>query len=360
MNDNTFRPILFVLQDENDRCRYDDLVKSEPNILIFDNIQSQLRELVKVENPSKNPTEQEFEQLIADHLHGRDIGSYGVWAYYPWSKRLIHVLPEDEFIAVRTNRNQNKVTATEQKTLQSKCAGIIGLSVGQSIALTMAMERTCGTLKLADFDLVELSNLNRIRTGLHNLEVSKVFIAAREIAEIDPFIQVEIFEEGLTDDNMNDFFDGAQKLDLLVEVCDSLDVKLKCRIEARKRQIPVVMETNDRCMLDIERFDIEPERAILHGLVNDEDIAAVGQLNGRQRMELVLKIVDGQNLSASMKSSFAEVGKTLRSWPQLASSVTLGAGVTTDVVRRLLLNEDIKSGRRYFDIEQILPQYVLY
>jgi len=50
-------------------------------------------------------------------------------------------------------------------------------------------------LRLADFDTAELSNLNRIRTGSHNLGLNKTVIAAREIVEIDPFIKVKIFIE---------------------------------------------------------------------------------------------------------------------------------------------------------------------
>ena len=33
------------------------------------------------------------------------------------------------------------------------------------------------------------------------------------------------------------------------------------------------MDTSDRGMLDIERFDLEPERSIFHGLVEHLDIA---------------------------------------------------------------------------------------
>ena len=88
----------------------------------------------------------------------------------------------------------------------------------------MAIERICGELRLADFDTAELSNLNRLRTGVYNLGVLKTIIAAREIMEIDPFLKVAVFHEGLTQQNMPDFFTGGKKLDILVEVCDGLDI----------------------------------------------------------------------------------------------------------------------------------------
>jgi len=43
----------------------------------------------------------------------------------------------------------------------------------------------------------------------------------------------------------------------VIEECDSLDMKFLVREAARDRQIPVIMETSDRGVLDVERFDLE-------------------------------------------------------------------------------------------------------
>ncbi|MBC7744070.1 MAG: ThiF family adenylyltransferase, partial [Flavobacterium sp.] len=260
---------LFRLNNVDDKYKFDKLINEDKNIRVFDQIENQLRELIKCSSPSIRIRPEEYTDLIKTHLNGTEIFNYGVWVYYPWSNNLVHILDENEFIKLRTNRNCNKITFQEQSILSQKKIGIIGLSVGQSIALTMAMERTCGEIRLADFDTAELSNLNRLRTGLHNLGILKTVIAAREIAEIDPFIIVKIFNDGLTTQNMDSFFLEDGKLDILVEVCDGLDIKIASRLKARKLQIAVVMDTNDRGMLDVERFDLEPKRPIFHGLIDD-------------------------------------------------------------------------------------------
>ena len=77
--------------------------------------------------------------------------------------------------------------------------------MGQSVAVTIALERTCGELNIADYDILELSNLNRIRTGVCNLNLLKTIAVAREIAEIDPFIKVNCYHEGITENNIEDF-----------------------------------------------------------------------------------------------------------------------------------------------------------
>lgn len=264
------------------------------------------------------------------------------------------MLDEKEFVEVRTNRNKYKITDNEQKDLATKIIGIIGLSVGQSIALTLAMERTCGQLRLADFDTAELSNLNRLRTGVHNLGLRKTIIAAREIAEIDPYIDVKIYNEGITDENINDFFTKDGKLDILVEVCDGLDIKVISRFKARELRIPVVMDTNDRGMLDVERFDLDHERPIFHGLAGDLDPKKIKGLSNEDKVPYILKMIGAETISTRLKASMMEVEQSINTWPQLASSVTLGGGMTTDVCRRILLDQYHESGRYYVDLDQII------
>src|ERR1700760_2418658 len=178
-----FKPLLLRLNKPDDKKAYDTLFADNKVLFVHDELYGQLQELIKSLNPSIRIKPADYAAYITEHLQGQDIAAYGVWAYYPWSRRMIHILDEEEFIEVRTNRNQYKITRKERDTLATKKIGIIGLSVGQSISLTLSMERGYGELRLADFDTLELSNLNRIRTGVHNLGVPKVVIAAREIAE---------------------------------------------------------------------------------------------------------------------------------------------------------------------------------
>jgi hypothetical protein len=351
---NVYKPILLKLDNFNDKAIFNRLFEDAKVIAVCDELYGQLQELIKIKNPSITIPQEEFPIHINKHLAGKDIQEYGVWVYYPWNQKLVHLLDEDEFIEVRTNRNRNKITTEEQDKLKTKKIGIVGLSVGQSIALTIAMERICGELRLADFDTAELSNLNRIRTGVYNLGLNKTIIAAREILEIDPFLNVKIFSDGLHDSNMDDFFWGGDKLDLFIEVCDGLDVKIASRFKAREFKIPVIMDTNDRGMLDVERFDIEPNRPILHGLADGLDSESVKDLTNEEKIPYILKMIGADTMSIRLKASMVEVKKTINTWPQLASSVTLGGAVTTDICRRILLDQFHDSGRYYVDLDEII------
>lgn len=352
-NQFPYKPIFFRYSDSEDRNALNELKNSNHVAFIFDEIDRQIAELIRCRYPM-GTNDADAVTIRKEILNNKSEEEYGVWVYYPWRKTLVHTLDEKEFIEVRTNRNQLKITREEHQLLATKKIGVIGLSVGQSIALTLAMERVCGTLRLADFDTLDLSNMNRLRTGIFNISIPKVVIAAREIAEIDPFLKVEIFPEGATDSNFNDFLKGEGGLDLLVEVCDSFEVKIKSRLKARAAQIPVVMDTNDKGMLDIERFDLEPSRPLFHGLAEGLDEVNISTLSPEEKMSYLMKIVNAANLSDRMKSSLPEINKSLASWPQLASEVFLGGAITTTVCREILLGRDVASGRHYMDVEHLI------
>lgn len=351
---NIYQPSFFRISQQEDHQALNDLLATGNIRIIHDNFEEQLKELLKIQHPTIKLTPADYERLIKERLAGQDPDTHGVWVYYPWNQKLVHLLDKDDFIEVRTNRNRYKITLDEQQSLQEKVIGIVGLSVGHSIALTIAMERICGELRLADFDTAELSNLNRLRTPLYNLGVNKTVIAAREIAEIDPFLSVKIFNDGLLASNMDSFFVGDRKLDLFIEVCDGLDIKIQSRYKARELGIPVVMDTNDRGMLDVERFDLEPQRPVLHGLADGLDPNNIKDLTNEQKVPYILKMIGADTISTRLKASMLEVEQSINTWPQLASSVTLGGALTTDVCRRILLDQYHESGRYYIDLEDLV------
>jgi molybdopterin/thiamine biosynthesis adenylyltransferase len=351
-----FRPLIFDINNSTQKKELESLLKDTEAIQVFDEISSQLRELIKIRNPKQILTESDYTESLRTFEMDGSFDHIGNWVYYPWSQRLVHLLGKDEFIELRTSRNLYKITPEERSILQQKAIGVIGLSVGQMIAITMVMERICAEIRLADFDALELSNMNRIRTSLSNLGIPKVIIAAREIAEIDPYIEVKIFKEGITEDNIDLFLLEGGKLDVLVEECDGLDVKILSRVRARAMGIPVVMETNDRGMIDIERFDLNPSLPLLHGLIpeNMQNLESLRNLSNQEKVPLLGAMVGIDKISERMKLSLAEMGKTIGTWPQLASSVVLGGAMVTDVCRKILLQQLQITGRFYVDFDQII------
>ena len=277
------------------------------------------------------------------------------WAYYPWRRAVVAVLGPLGFRALRLDRNRNNITTQEQARLRALTVGVAGLSVGQIIAHTLAAQGLCGGIRLADFDELELSNLNRVPATVFDLGLNKAHVAARRIAELDPYLRVDVCAAGITVDTVDAFLDG---LDIVVEECDSLEMKAVLRIGARDRHIPVLMATSDRGMVDVERFDQEPERPILHGLLGQLDLGLLPGMSSREKIPHMLRHLDAERISPRTAASLIEIDRTLSTWPQLASDVGIGASALAEAVRRIGLGEPLRSGRCRIDIGWALDQLV--
>src|SRR3984885_12807933 len=306
-------------------------LRADPVIEFIDHREEQLEELRRL-RPPPDP------ELVAEPCR---------WAYYPWRRTVVAVLGPRAFRAVRLDRNRNLITAEEQARLGSLRIGVAGLSVGHIIAHTLAAQGMCGELRLADFDPIALSNLNRVPATLLDLGLNKAEVAARRIAELDPYLLVRVLDVGLTVDNVDEFLDG---LDLVVEECDSLDMKASLRERARARRIPVLMATSDRGLVDVERFDLEPQRPILHGLLGDLDFARLSDLSSREMVPHMLRFLEADELSPRVLASAVEIDQTLSTWPQVSGEVVLGATAIAEAVRRFGLGKDLRAGRTRIDV----------
>jgi molybdopterin/thiamine biosynthesis adenylyltransferase len=312
-------------------------LRADSNIEFIDRLDAQTANLRSL-RPAPDP------ELLAEPSR---------WAYYPWRRAVVSVLGPRAYRAVRLDRNRNNITPAEQDQLGTLRIGVAGLSVGHVIAHTLAAQGLCGRLRLADFDHLELSNLNRVPASVFDLGVNKACVAARRIAELDPYLPVEVFDAGLTFDTVDAFLDG---LDIVIEECDSLDMKAVLREGARTRRIPVLMATSDRGLIDVERFDQQPQRPILHGLLGDLDIGLLPGMSSRDKVPHILRHLEAERLSPRTAASLIEIDHTLSTWPQVASDVVLGASALAEGVRRIGLGEELRSGRTRIDIGWALNQ----
>src|SRR5262249_32276544 len=158
-----------------------------------------------------------------------------------------------------------------------------------------------GAFKLADHDRLSLSNLNRLRAGVDDLGVGKTIVAARELLRIDPWLDLELYSDGVGPENIDEFLTGGGddqgRVDLLVEECDDLRMKLMARERARAHRIPVIMDTSDRGLLDVERFDREPNRPVLHGLTGSYRSTDLNGSDPKDKLAVVLRIADENQIS---------------------------------------------------------------
>lgn len=269
---------------------------------------------------------------------------FGNWVYFPRINKLIQIIGKEDFIQARTLRNKYKIKSEEQELFGQKEVSIIGLSAGNSVAMAIATERICGKLNLFDFDSFELSNLNRVTSGLGSIGWNKAVHAANQILEIDPYLEVEVIVKGFQGEEKD--LEILKRSDIVIDECDSFGVKLELRKVCKHFMKPVFMHTSERGILDVELFDKEPERAIFHGLLDNVDL--------KNHREVLVHLINPEIVSQSMQYSFSELGKSISSWPQLASEVIAGGANVASAVRYYLSNQNIKSGRYFINCEELV------
>ncbi|MXQ75056.1 Rv1355c family protein [Rhodococcus rhodochrous] len=323
-------PMILMEGDEADRLR------SNPHISVTDRLLAQQEALREVLPAPED-------ELLTESPR---------WVYYPWRNSIVHILGPHGFRRLRLDRNRNKLTAAEQERLAERVVGVVGLSVGSAVAQAVALEGLCGEMRLADFDVLELSNLNRVPASVLDLGVNKAVVTARRLWEIDPYLSISLWPDGIRPETVNAFVDG---LDLLIDECDSLDMKVLMRLEACRRRVPVVMETSDRGLIDVERFDLEATTPF-HGLLGDIDIEQLAGLTDREKIPFALQLLGADSISSRMAASLLEVNRTLATWPQLGGEVMLGAATVATVIRRVLLGRPVPSGRGRVDLDSFIER----
>lgn len=354
------KPIIFNFKKENDQKICENLLVSGKIQYAVDDYKEQQNELFAIKNPSIVYTP-DFKEKFEDYYSVLEkecpIWQGGRWVYFPWLSKISHILEEEDFQLVRTARNKNLINKEEQAKFYNATVGIGGLSVGNSVALAIVLQGGAKKIKLADLDRLALSNTNRIRTGVDNLGVLKIEMTARQIYEINPYAEVELFPEGLTKENISKFFEG---LDVVIDELDNLAVKYLIREQAKKHGIAVVMaaDNGDNAVVDIERYDLDPNTPYFQGRMGEVSYEMLSKLDKFGIGRMITKHVGPENVTERMQQSLLEMGKTIVSWPQLGGAALINGSAVAYCVRKILNNQPIENNRALISLdEKLVPNY---
>ena len=316
----------------------------------IDALAESLEELFVVRHPQFR--KQPFRDSPEWKIFLRQTAGQEQWVYFPWQRAAVRILSEQLYFALRTARNKNLITKTEQEQYRGMKVGVAGLSVGSSIIASLVLTGGPKVLKIADFDTLAPSNLNRIRAGIADLGIPKIELVARDIWNADPFAKLYLWNQGISEKQIEKFMVGAPRLDVFIDEMDSLEVKVAARVIAKRARMPVLMATDygDSVLLDVERFDQEPRRPIFHGILGNLTVKQAREAKGPQWFALVEKIIGGKFMPQRHRESLREVGKTLAGVPQLGTDALLAGAAVSRAVRQIANREKLPSGRYLLDL----------
>ena len=353
------RPHFFDLSRVKERLILENLFKKKQITRVIDDYQNEKEEARSIAHPARKQAAGSFADERPCTRKILDLKA-GCWVFYPWRSSLVHILNSSSFQKLRLSRNQNLISSAEQIILSKAKIGIAGLNVGNPAAVALALEGVGKVFRLADFDALSLTNLNRFRAGVCDLGANKAILTARQMYEINPYLAIKVSDKGVTPGRTENFL-LQPRLDILIEETDHLPLKIELREKAKKFKIPVIMATGNgaNLILDVERYDINPRLLILNGALEPGVQKEIYRLNDSdfsltRRVGLARDFIGAKWLTKKMCQSFREVGKTLAGIPQLAETSFLRGAVLCYATRQILLKRGFPSGRYIVSLDDVV------
>ncbi|MBT4792528.1 MAG: hypothetical protein HON90_13230 [Halobacteriovoraceae bacterium] len=209
------------------------------------------------------------------------------FVYFPWIKNEIYKIVEPKiFYELVTWRNKLKINEQEQKIISNKKLTIIGSSVG-SFTTKILSKSGFQHFKIAELKNMKPSNTPRMYCdSLRHYGVHKIYPLMESIYEFNPYSNIQVFNEGMNEVNINYLFNDA---DIIFDCADDPRTKLRIHSEAKKRELPLITGFDELGCLIVFRYD-KPE-IMVHHLPNF-DIDEIEELKKTNLENYILKLID--------------------------------------------------------------------
>ena len=136
---------------------------------------------------------------------------------------------------------RTKLLLGEQKTekIFNSTITVIGLGAVGSFAVEILARMGVGNLILVDFDVVQLSNINRQLYALHStVNNKKIELAKNRVLDINPNCKVKTFDIFINTDTFEKVF--SDKPDIVIDAIDSYNPKLRLLEYCYKNNIKII------------------------------------------------------------------------------------------------------------------------
>lgn len=157
---------------------------------------------------------------------------------------------------------------------------VLGLGGVGSYALESLIRSGIGKVIIADYDVIDVTNLNRqLMTNLNNIGLKKTGVWKQRIKEINSNCEVKVIDEKITSSNIDLLFED--KVDYIVDACDTIDTKKQLILECFNRNIKLIscmgtgnkMDPSKLKIMDITKTSYDPIARILRKFVKDNKIS---------------------------------------------------------------------------------------
>ncbi|HNC78076.1 MAG TPA: ThiF family adenylyltransferase [Zoogloea sp.] len=249
------------------------------------------------------------------------------------------------------SRNIGWVTVAEQAALRGKRVAIAGMGGVGGVHLLTLSRLGIGAFHIADMDVFELVNFNRqVGATVSNLQRPKAAALAEMARDINPELDIRLFERGVDDANLGDFLDGV---DLYVDGLDffAFDARRATFRACAARGIPAVTAAPLGMGTAVLSF--------LPGQMSFEDYFC---LDGCDEEEMAIRFLLGLSPAMLQRGYLADpsrVNLAEQRGPSTIAACQLCAGVTAVESLKILLGRgDVLCAPRGFQFDAYRNRYV--
>lgn len=348
------QPEVFDYNSTQDQVRMQELFESGQIQNTFDPIKQIAESEFELAHPELKYNEKARQEFVNDILSQGN--SHGEWVYMQGD--LIRYPQRDVYRELRTYRYRNLVTKEEQAKLNEARPSVFGLSVGGNIAVAIARNGIGKAIAIGDPDTLDVTGIGRNVTTMRNLTESKLDAVAKQISQIDPFIEQKHFKQGFSKEIQTEL--AEFKPDALFDEVDHMPSSATMREFCKTVRLPYfnVSDVGERAILEVIRHDLRNAKLYAgHGL--SDKVAkrvARGEMSGEDESMVFTKTVGMRNVLATPRliESSLEVGKKLAGIPQLGSTALMAAGYAVAAYRNVLLGRANIDGMSTIKIDNML------
>lgn len=163
--------------------------------------------------------------------------------------------------------------------IKDKTVLILGLGGVGSYALEAIIRSGINNIVIVDNDIVDITNLNRqLMTLNSNIGKLKTDVWEERIRDINPSCNILKINKFITKENISILFE--QKIDYVIDACDTIETKKQLIRECIKRKIKLIssMGTGNKLdptkleIKDVRKTSYDPIAKIIRKMIKDENI----------------------------------------------------------------------------------------
>ena len=348
------QPETFSYDSIQDQMRMQELFESGQIKNTFDPIEQIAESEFELEYPELKYNEKARQEFVKDVLLQGN--SHGEWVYMQGD--LIRYPKRDTYRDLRTYRYRNLITKEEQAKLNEARPSIFGLSVGGNIAVAIARNGIGKAIALGDPDTLDVTGIGRNVTTMKDLTESKLNAVAKQISQIDPFMEQKHFKQGFNKEMETELVNF--KPDVIFDEVDHMLSSAMMRQFSREQKLPYfnVSDVGERTVLEIVRHDLRDAKLYAGRGLPDDVVESLlrGELSDEDESMICMKTVGARNVLATPRliESSLEIGKNLAGIPQLGSTALMAAGYAVTAYRNSILGRSNADGISVIKADKML------